>query len=82
VNGKPVNIPSYLVNKGDVIEIKDKSKKLIRVQAALEGLKRRDVPQWLEIDPAHCKGRVRDLPSRDDVTTPMEERLIVELYSK
>lgn len=82
VNGRLVNIPSYIVKKGDLIEVTDKSRKLLRVQGALEGLKRREVPQWLEIDPAAFKGKVRDLPSRDDVTAPMEERLIVELYSK
>ena len=82
VNGKPVNIGSYIIQKGDEITVREKSKKVVRIQAALEGLKRREVPQWLEIDPAQFKGRVRDLPSRDDVSTPMEERLIVELYSK
>ena len=82
VNGKMVNIPSFTVKKGDVIEVKEASKKVTRIQAALEGLKRREVPQWLEIDAAQFHGKVRDLPSRDDVTMPMEERLIVELYSK
>ncbi len=82
VNGRSVNIPSFLVSKGDMIEVHDKSKNLVRVLSALEGLKRREVPQWLEVTPADGKGRVRDLPSRDDVTAPMEERLIVELYSK
>lgn len=82
VNGKAVNIPSYTIGKGDLIEVKEKSRKHLRVQAAIEGLKRREVPQWLESDGAHFKGKVRDLPSRDDVTLPMEERLIIELYSK
>ncbi len=82
VNGKSVNIPSFIVKKGDSVEASEKSKKLLRVQAALEGLKRREVPQWLESDPAQSRGKVRDLPARDDVTAPMEERLIVELYSK
>lgn len=82
VNGKPVNIPSFLIKKGDFVEVQEKSRQVVRIQAALEGLKRRDVPQWLEIQPAVFKGKVRDLPSRDDVTIPMEERLIVELYSK
>lgn len=82
VNGKPVNVPSFTVKKGDVIEVTEKSKKVTRIQAALEGLKRREVPQWLESDASSFRGRVRDLPARDDVTAPMEERLIVELYSK
>jgi small subunit ribosomal protein S4 len=82
VNGKRVNIPSYLVGKGDTIEVQDKSKKIARVGGALESVKRREVPQWLELDSALMKSRVRDLPSRDDITAPMEERLVVELYSK
>lgn len=82
VNGKPVNVPSYTIRKGDAVEVREKSKKVVRIQAALEGLKRREVPQWLEISPAEFRGKVRDLPSRDDVTSPMEERLVVELYSK
>lgn len=82
VNGRAVNIPAYTIRKGDALEVREKSRKLLRVQAALEGLKRREVPQWLEIEPAQFKGKVRDLPSRDDVTAQMEERLIVELYSK
>ncbi len=82
VNAKTVNIPSFIVKKGDSVEVTEKSKKLLRVQVSLEGLKRREVPQWLESDPAQSRGKIRDLPSRDDVTTPMEERLIVELYSK
>lgn len=82
VNGKPVNVPSFVVGKGDVIEVREKSKKLNVIQASLEGLKRREVPQWLESEPTHFRGKIRDLPARDDVSVPMEERLIVELYSK
>jgi small subunit ribosomal protein S4 len=82
VNGIVVDIPSYTLKKGDVVEVREKSKKVTRIQGSLEGLKRREVPQWLESDPVAFKGRIRDLPSRDDVTSPMEERLIVELYSK
>lgn len=82
VNGKPVDIPAFTVKKGDLIEVREKSRKVTRIQAALEGLKRREVPQWLESDASQFRGRVRDLPARDDVTAPMEERLIVELYSK
>ena len=82
VNGKRVNIPSYLVGKGDVLEIREKSRGVARIGGALEAVKRREIPQWLELDAASMKTRVRDLPSRDDVTAPMEERLVVELYSK
>jgi small subunit ribosomal protein S4 len=82
INGKKVNIPSFLVSKGDTIEIREKSKAVARIQGALEGVKRREIPQWLELDAAAQKGRVRDLPARDDITAPMQERLVVELYSK
>ncbi len=82
VNGKLVNIPSFVVRKGDIVEVREKSRNRTRVLSALDGLKRREVPQWLEIEAAQFKGKIRDLPSRDDVTAPIEERLIVELYSK
>jgi len=82
VNGKLVDIPSYLVKKGDSVEIGEKSRAVTRIGGALEGVKRREIPQWLELDAANMKARVRDLPARDDVTAPMQERLVVELYSK
>ena len=82
VNGKRVNIPSYLVDKGDLVEVRDKSKAIARIGGALEAVRRREIPQWLELDSANMKSRVRDLPARDDVTAPMQERLVVELYSK
>ena len=82
VNGKKVNIPSYLVSKGDEIVIREKSQNLIQIKATLEAAKRREIPQWLEMSPADFKVKVRDLPTRDDVTAPVEERLIVELYSQ
>ncbi len=82
VNGRRVNIPSFMVSKGDMVEVAEKSKGVTRIGAALESVKRREIPQWLELDSAAMKARVRDLPSRDDVTAPMEERMVVELYSK
>lgn len=82
VNGQRVNIPSYLVDKGDLVEIREKSKSIARIGGALEAVKRREIPQWLELDATSMKSRVRDLPARDDVTAQMEERLVVELYSK
>jgi small subunit ribosomal protein S4 len=82
VNGHKVNIPSFLVNKGDTVEIREKSRNTARILGALEGVKRREIPQWIELDAAGLKSRVRDLPTRDDITAPMEERLVVELYSK
>jgi small subunit ribosomal protein S4 len=82
VNGKRVNIPSFSVGKGDILEIHEKSRSTTRVAASLEGVKRREIPQWIELDANAFKARVRDVPSRDDITAPMQERLVVELYSK
>jgi len=82
VNQGKVNIPSYLVKPGDVIELKEKSKKVVRILEALEGVARRGVPPWLELDKDHLKGQVKALPAREDITIPIQEKLIVELYSK
>lgn len=82
VNQTKVNIPSYLVKPGDVIELREKSKKIVRILDALEGVARRGVPSWLELDKEQMKGSVRALPSREDITIPIQENLIVELYSK
>jgi small subunit ribosomal protein S4 len=82
LNGKKVNVPSFQVSKGDEIVIREKSHNLIQIKAAIEASKRREIPQWLEMSPADFKAKVRDLPARDDITSPIEERLIVELYSK
>ncbi len=82
VNGKKTNIPSYQVNEGDEIEIKDKSKKLQRIQEALQFRSRRGVPEWLELDEDNCRGMVKRMPEREDVTFPIDEQLIVEFYSR
>ena len=82
VNGRRVNIPSYQVRPGDVIEIREQSRSLQRVQEALSAVDRRGVPAWLELDRDNLKGRVVTMPSRDDITMPINEHLIVELYSK
>ncbi len=82
INGRSVDIPSYLVKKGDMVEVREKSRNVARIGGALEAVKRREIPQWLELDSGSLKARVRDLPARDDITAPMEERLVVELYSK
>lgn len=82
VNQSKVNIPSYLVKPGDAIELREKSKKVVRILEALEGVARRGVPQWLELDKDLMKGNVRGLPTREDITIPIQEKLIVELYSK
>ncbi len=82
VNRTKVNVPSFLVKPGDVIELREKSKKVVRILEALEGVARRGVPQWLELDKEQLKGQVKALPSREDITIPIQEKLIVELYSK
>ncbi len=82
INGKKVNIPSYLVNKDDVIEIREKSKKIQSLNDALDAVVRRGVPQWLEIDKDNLKGTVKSIPVREDIALPIQEQLIVELYSK
>ena len=82
VNQSKVNIASYLVKPGDVIELREKSKKVVRILEALEGVARRGVPQWLELDKDLMKGSVKGLPTREDITLPIQEKLIVELYSK
>jgi small subunit ribosomal protein S4 len=82
VNQSKVNIPSYLVKPGDVIEVREKSKKVVRIQEALEGAARRGIPQWLEVDKDQMKGSVKSMPTREEITIPIQEKLIVELYSK
>jgi small subunit ribosomal protein S4 len=82
VNGHRVNIPSYLVRAGDVVEVREKSRKITRVIEALGAVERRGVPNWVELDKDNFKGTVSSLPAREDVTLPIREHLIVELYSK
>jgi len=82
VNQSKVNIPSYLLKPGDVIEVREKSKKVVRIQEALEGVARRGVPQWLELDKDQMRGNVKSMPTREEITIPIQEKLIVELYSK
>jgi small subunit ribosomal protein S4 len=82
VNGKKVNIPSFLVKEGDLIEVKEKSKKVAAITDAIEAVVRRGIPQWLELEKDKNKGVVNGFPVREDLTMPMQEQLIVELYSK
>ncbi len=82
VNGRKVNIPSYQVNVGDEIVIRDKSKKLTILEGAKDFASHQPTPAWLEIDRDGYKGRVLALPKRDDINLPVNEQLIVELYSK
>ena len=82
VNGKQVNIPSYLVKAGDVVEIREKHKSAQRYKDILEVTSGRMVPAWLEADQENLKGVVKELPTRDEIDVPVDEMLIVELYSK
>jgi small subunit ribosomal protein S4 len=82
VNGKSVNIPSYLVKAGDTVEIREKSKGSERYKQILDATSGRVVPEWLEADAESLKGSVKALPTRDIIDVPVDEMLIVELYSK
>ena len=82
VNGKVVNIPSYLVKAGDVIEIKESKKNTQRMKDIVEVAGGRIVPEWLDVDAGKLQGTVKDLPTREQIDVPVDEMLIVELYSK
>ncbi len=82
VNGNVVNIPSYLVKAGDVIEIKEAKKSIQRMKDIVEVAGGRIVPEWLDCDADALKGTVKNLPSREQIDVPVDEMLIVELYSK
>ena len=82
VNGKCVNIPSYLVKAGDTIEIKENAKSSQRYKDILEVTACRLVPEWLDVDQENLKGEVKELPTREMIDVPVDEMLIVELYSK
>ena len=82
VNGKAVNIPSYLVKAGDVIEVREKSRSLQRYKDILEITGGRLVPEWIEVDQEAMKGTIKYLPTREMIDVPVNEMLIVELYSK
>ena len=82
VNEWKVNIPSFLVNKGDVISFRDKSAKHEELKAIVESNKNKMVPGWIEVNPEKMQAKILDFPSREDITFPVEEHMIVELYSK
>jgi small subunit ribosomal protein S4 len=82
VNGRKVNIPSYLVKVGDEIEVREGSRKVSTIIEALESVARRGIPQWLTLDKGNFKGAVRMFPTREELTMPVQEQLVVELYSK
>jgi len=82
VNGRKLTIPSHLLRAGDVVEVVPKSRDLDVIKAALEGAKKRRVPSWLELDATNFKGTVLSLPSKEEMAIPVQEQLVVALYSK
>ncbi len=82
INGKKVNIPSLLIKIGDVIEIREKSRKMQAIVNSLDAVVRRGIPPWLDLEKDELKGTVKAFPVREDLTMPMQEQLVVELYSK
>jgi small subunit ribosomal protein S4 len=82
VNGRKVDIPSYHVRVGDKIEVKDSSRKMAVILEAMETVVRRGIPSWIELEKEQFRGTLKALPNREDLTMPIQEQLIVELYSK
>lgn len=82
VNGRKVNVPSFQVSVGDAIEIKEKSRANTMVNESLEAVERRGVPSWIELDKTAFKSTIKAMPNREELTMPIQEQLIVELYSK
>jgi len=82
VNGREVNIPSYQVKPGDVVEVKEKSRKIPQILEAMETVVRRGIPNWIQIEKDKFKGVLESLPNREELTMPIQEQLIIELYSK
>ena len=82
VNGQKVNIPSYMTKAGDVIQVKERSRSIERIERAMESVQQRGIPEWLELDQDRMQVIVKTLPTRDQVPESIEEQLVVELYSK
>jgi len=82
LNGRRVNIPSCLVKEGDIVMVKEKSRGLVPIQNALAAVETRGFPGWLELDKANFQGRVRALPTKEDAALPVNEQMVVELYSR
>lgn len=82
VNNRKVDIPSYLIRSGDIIQVRERSRELEPIKTALETVEQHGVPAWLDLDKAEFKGIVQQLPVREQITLPIQEQLIVELYSK
>jgi len=82
VNGKTVNIPSYQVQEGDTVEVREKSKKQVRIIAAMSVCEKLGLPEWVEVNVKNLSGVFKRVPDRDELSTELEEKLVVELYSK
>ena len=82
VNGRKTNIPGAQVRAGDVVAIRERSRTMATIQVALESVEGRGIPDWLELDKAGFKGTVKALPTRDQITLPVNEQMVVELYSR
>ncbi|MGB5995554.1 MAG: 30S ribosomal protein S4 [Candidatus Deferrimicrobiaceae bacterium] len=82
VKGRRVNIPSFLVRPGDIVEMRERSRKIPSVNDSLDAVARKGIPPWLELERENFRGNVMAIPSRTDITEPIQEQLIVELYSK
>ncbi len=82
LNGRRVNIPSLRLKAGDAVSVREKSREVPELKAAMEAVARRQIPAWLEVDAAAFQGSLKALPAREDLTMPMQEQLIVELYSR
>ncbi len=82
VNGRPVNIPSFLVNINDVVEVREKSREILPIKDAMEGAGARNIPSWLEMEKEQLKGSIKARPSKEEIALPVNEQLVVELYSR
>ena len=82
INSKKVNIPSFHLSTGDVVEVRENKRKLPIIMEAMETIVRRGLPNWIEVDKESFRGTVKSIPSRENITIPVQENLIVELYSK
>jgi len=82
LNGRKTDVPSYTVKAGDVIEVRQRSREIPSIQSALEAVDGRGIPSWLELDRAAFKGTVRGLPTKEEIALPVNEQLVVELYSR
>ena len=82
LNGRKTDVPAAVIRANDVIEIRERSRNLLPIQTALDAVDGRGIPGWLELDRAGLKGTVRSLPTRDDIALPVNEQMVVELYSR